>query len=40
MEFFNVVSKRYWKSVENDFFKCVGTLYRNNAVCFVGYELR
>ena len=24
--FFKLVSKRYWKSMENDFWKCVGTL--------------
>ena len=26
LNFFNLVLKRYWKSLENDFWKCVGTL--------------
>jgi len=26
LNFFNLVLKRYWKSMENDFQKCVGTL--------------
>jgi len=26
LNFFNLVFKRYWKSVENDFWKCVGTM--------------
>jgi len=26
LNFFNLVLKRYWKSMENDFWKCVGTL--------------
>ena len=26
LNLFNLVLKRYWKSMENDFWKCVGTL--------------
>jgi len=31
----NLVLKRYWKSIENDFFKCVGTLcnFRRDLHC-------
>jgi len=33
LKFFNVVLRRYWKSTETGFWKCVGTLYSYN--CFV-----